>query len=206
MQPGAGSPRPTERGNVHEPEQDAADVRRVLAGDLDAFEGIVRRWQRPIVNLAYRFFRDPAVAEEMAQEAFLKAFRSLKSWRGDAAFSTWLVAVAANVCRSGLRRRAEPGAAPDAPLDLPDPRDAREALEREDREASLRRAVSALPPKYRDALILFYFQEMDVGRAAKALGLAEGTFKSRLYRGRELLRPRLAKLFSSDADAKLKEA
>ena len=65
---------------------DRADVERVLAGDTAAFEGIVRRWQRPLVNMAYRFCRDRSRAEEMAQEAFLRAYRKLSYWRSDALF------------------------------------------------------------------------------------------------------------------------
>src|SRR5208337_2002705 len=83
---------------------DQADVERVLAGDISAFEGIVRRWQTPLVNLAYRFCRDRGRAEDMAQEAFLRAFRALGQWRKDAAFSTWLFALATNLYRSELKR------------------------------------------------------------------------------------------------------
>ena len=78
-------------------EEDAADVARVLAGDVSAFEAIVRRWQKPLINLAYRFCRDRGRAEDMAQEAFLRAYRSLATWRKDAAFSTWLFALATNL-------------------------------------------------------------------------------------------------------------
>ena len=80
--------------------EDQADAERVLAGDVSAFEGIVRRWQTPLVNLAYRFCRDPGRAEEMAQEAFLRAYRGLRGWRRDSAFSTWMFAVATNLYRS----------------------------------------------------------------------------------------------------------
>ena len=85
-------------------EEDAADVASVLAGDVSAFEAIVRRWQTPLVNLAYRFCRDRGRAEDMTQEAFLRAYRSLASWRKDAAFSTWLFALATNLYRSEIRR------------------------------------------------------------------------------------------------------
>src|SRR5450755_1600968 len=83
---------------------DQADVERVLAGDIPAFEGIVRRWQGPLINLAYRFCHDRGRAEEMAQSAFLRAYKALATWRGDAAFSTWLFAVATNLYRTELRR------------------------------------------------------------------------------------------------------
>ena len=84
--------------------EDQAAVEKVLAGDTSAFEGLVRRWQKPLVNLAYRFCRDFSRAEEMAQEAFLRAYRSLDRWRREAAFSTWLFALATNLYCSELRR------------------------------------------------------------------------------------------------------
>lgn len=84
--------------------EDQADVERVQAGDISAFEGIVRRWQGPLVNLAHRFCRDRGRAEEMAQEAFLRAYRSLEKWRKEAAFSTWLFALATNLYCSELQR------------------------------------------------------------------------------------------------------
>src|SRR5688572_17798774 len=95
-------------------DEDAVAVQRVVAGDVAAFNGIVRRWQGRLVNLAWRFCRDRAMAEDMAQEAFVKAFRALRTFRGDAAFSTWLTAIAMNTYRSCLRDR-EPV---DATIDL----------------------------------------------------------------------------------------
>lgn len=91
-----------------EGDQDVADVARVVAGDRDAFEGIVRRWQHRLVNLAYRFCRDRALAEDMAQEAFLKAFRSLATFRAESAFSTWLMAIALNTIVHGFELRGSP--------------------------------------------------------------------------------------------------
>lgn len=91
-----------------EGDQDVADIARIVADDRNAFEGIVRRWQRRLVNLAYRFCRDRALAEDMAQEAFLKAFRSLATFRAESAFSTWLMAIALNTYRSRLRAEGQP--------------------------------------------------------------------------------------------------
>ena len=175
--------------------EDQADVDRVLAGDTAGFEGIVRRWQGPLVNLAYRFCNDRGRAEEMAQEAFLRAYRGVPKWRGDAAFSTWLFALATNLYRSELRRIP----AGRIPLeDVPEPRDPRAidgGLEERDRDRAVHRAVDALPPKYREALILFYFQEMDVPATARSLGLPEGTVKARLFRGLKILQGKLASRF-----------
>ena len=173
--------------------EDQADVEKVVAGDTSAFENIVRRWQGPLVNLAYRFCRDRGRAEEMAQEAFLRAFRSLAQWRREAAFSTWLFALATNLCCSELRRIPVRTVGLD---DIVEPRDHRAidgGLEHEDRDQVVRRAVFALPPKYREALILFYFHDMDIATTARSLTLPEGTVKARLSRGREMLRNKLSK-------------
>src|SRR5271166_4023572 len=178
--------------------EDQAAVERVLAGDVSAFEGIVRRWQGPLINLAYRFCHDRGRAEEMAQEAFLRAYRALAQWRKDAVFSTWLFALATNLYRSELRRIP----ARMVPLDdIAEPADG--GLEDQDRDLAVRRAVFALPPKYREALTLFYFHDMDVTSAARSLGLPEGTVKARLSRGREILRSKLPQRL---AVPRLKEA
>jgi RNA polymerase sigma-70 factor (ECF subfamily) len=183
--------------------EDQSDVEKVLAGDVSAFEGIVCRWQGPLVNLAYRFCHDRGRAEEMAQEAFLRAHRALGQWRKDAAFSTWLFAVATNLYRSELRRIPARTVALD---DVAEPMDARASdggLEDRDRDRAVRRAVLALPPKYREALTLYYFHDMDVPAAAKSLSLPEGTVKARLFRGREILRSKLPQRL---AVPRLKEA
>jgi RNA polymerase sigma-70 factor (ECF subfamily) len=175
---------------------DQAAVERVLAGDISAFEEIVRRWQSPLINLAYRFCRDRGRAEEMAQEAFLRAYRALKQWRREAAFSTWLFALATNFYRSELRRIPVRTISIDDVREPVDPRATDGGLEDEDRDLAVRRAVFALPAKYREALILFYFHEMDVPAAARSLGLPEGTVKARLFRGREILRTKLPQLLA----------
>ncbi len=180
---------------------DAAAVTRVLAGDVDAFEEIVWRWQGPLVNLAFRFCRDRSQAEDMAQEALLKAFRSLASFRGEAAFSTWLMAVAVNVYRSRLRRH-EPaivGLEAVAAAAAGEPAGAELVLERRDLGRAVRAAVTGLPARYRDAIVLFYFKDMNVAEAAGALGVPVGTLKARLHRGRELLRRRVSTLWAARA-------
>lgn len=183
--------------------EDQSAVGRVVAGDTSAFEEIVRRWQAPLVNLAYRFCHDRGRSEEMAQEAFLRAYRGLKSWRKEAAFSTWLFALATNFYRSELRRIPAGTVSIDDVVEPMDPRASDGGLEDEDRDSAVRRAVFALPAKYREALILFYFHEMDVSAAARSLSLPEGTFKARLFRGREILRSKLPQIL---AVPRLKEA
>ncbi|MGA3160487.1 MAG: sigma-70 family RNA polymerase sigma factor [Terracidiphilus sp.] len=173
---------------------DLADVERVLAGDVQAFEGIVRRWQGPLINMAWRYCRDRSRAEEMAQEAFLRAWRGLSHWRRESSFSTWLFALAANVYRTELKRFPTET----LPLeDAPEPAGLASQLhelEERGRYEVLRRAVLALPLRYREPVVLFYFHEMDVAAAAHTMGLPEGTMKARLSRARELLRQRFPNL------------
>jgi RNA polymerase sigma-70 factor (ECF subfamily) len=177
--------------------EDQADAAKVLAGDLSGFEGIVRRWQVPLVNLAYRYCRDRNRAEEMAQEAFLRAYRALARWRGEAAFSTWLFGLATNVYRSELRRIPAGLMSLDDVAEPIDSRPVDGGFEIRDRDDAIRCAVRALPAKYRDAVILFYFHDKDISAAARSLGLPEGTVKARLFRGREILRRKLASLFAA---------
>jgi RNA polymerase sigma-70 factor (ECF subfamily) len=175
-------------------EEDLADVERVLAGEVQAFEGIVRRWQGPIVNMAWRYCRDRGRAEEMAQDAFLRAWRGLAGWRRESSFSTWLFALAANVFRSELQRfpavnvPLEDGPEPAGPATQHD------GLQEKQSQDVVRRAVLALPQRYREPVVLYYFHEMDVAAASRTMGLPEGTVKARLARGRELLRKRFPHL------------
>jgi RNA polymerase sigma-70 factor (ECF subfamily) len=176
-------------------DQDREAVRRVLAGDTEAFADIVGRWQGPLVNLAFRFCRDRGLAEDMAQEAFLRVFRKLDRWRDDSRFSTWLFAVSLNVYRSHVRRTGLPEVEARDDLVAADrgtmPPDRIAESQTHD---AVRRAVARLPPKYRDALILVYFGELGVAGAAAALSVPEGTVKARLHRGRGLLRRRLSEV------------
>ncbi|MGH9562710.1 MAG: RNA polymerase sigma factor, partial [Terracidiphilus sp.] len=178
---------------------DLAAVDRVLAGDTEGFEQIVRRWQGPLVNMAWRYCRDRSRAEEMAQEAFVRAWRGLAQWRRESSFSTWLFALAANVYRSELKRVPTV----DVPLDeIAEPARAAtqyDAAVEQRRNEDLRRAVLALPLRYREPVVLYYFHEMDVGAAARTMRLPEGTVKARLARGRELLRKRFPHLNETGA-------
>jgi len=130
----------------------------------------------------------------MAQEAFIRAWRGLAQWRREGSFSTWLFALAANVYRSELKRF------PTETLPLDDaPEPSRPASQHSELAAQMshetvRRAVLALPPRYREPVILYYFHEQDVAAAAGNLGLPVGTVKARLSRARALLRQRFPQL------------
>lgn len=184
-------------------DDDRAVVGRVLAGDTSAFARIVERWQSPLVNLAWRYCRNRGRAEEMAQEAFLRAWRNLSQWRGDSAFSTWLFALAANHYRTEIRRVPATMLSLDEIAEPPDERLSPTVLDDASRDESIRRAVLALPDKYRDAVLLFYFHEQDLAVAARTLRIPEGTLKARLFRGRELLRSKFTRKPRKGAPAAL---
>jgi RNA polymerase sigma-70 factor, ECF subfamily len=169
--------------------EDHVAIDRVLDGDTAAFAVIVRHWQVPLVNLAYRFCRDRGRAEDMAQEAFLRAFRGLRSWRRDAAFSTWLFALATNVYRTEMRRLPPPSITVDETVITAV--SSEDAASEAERRSRVHKALRSLPPKYRDPLLLFYFHEQDVAMTARSLELPEGTVKARLSRGRALLNSKL---------------
>ncbi len=175
-------------------EEDLADVNRVLAGEVQAFEGIVRRWQGPLVNMAWRYCRDRGRAEEMAQEAFLRAWRGLAGWRRESSFSTWLFALAANVFRSELQRFPVVNVPLEDAAEPSGPATQHEGLARKLSDESVRRAVLALPRRYREPVVLYYFHEMDVAAASRTMKLPEGTVKARLARGREMLKKRFPQL------------
>jgi RNA polymerase sigma-70 factor, ECF subfamily len=172
-------------------DQDLADVRRVLEGDLSAFENIVHRWQSPLINLAFRFCRDRQRAEEMAQDAFIQIYRKLDKFRGEAAFSTWLFAVSLNIYKSSMRRRSLPVESLDDLSEIAGGQFPGLELDQQEQEELVRRAVTTLPSKYREAIIIFYFKEMNLTDTAAILGVSEGTAKALLHRGRELLRRKL---------------
>jgi RNA polymerase sigma-70 factor (ECF subfamily) len=174
--------------------QDLADVERVLAGNVQAFEGIVRRWQGPLVNMAWRYCRDRERAEELAQEAFVRAWRGLAGWRREGSFSTWLFALAANVFRSELKRFPTLNVPLEAIAEPSAPAGQLQALATQISSETVRRAVLSLPVRYREPVVLFHFHEMDVAAAARTMRLPEGTVKARLSRARELLRRRFPSL------------
>ena len=184
-------------------DEDLADVTRILAGDTAAFEGIVRRWQGPLVNMAWRYCRDRGRAEEMCQDAFIHAWRGLAQWRRESRFSTWLFALAANVFRSELKRFPTVTLAMDEIAEPSGGATQLDSLQEKSWHELLRRAVLTLPPRYREPIVLYYFYEMDVGQAARTMGLAEGTVKARLSRARELLRRRFPHLADEHAAMEL---
>ena len=173
-------------------DDDGLAAKRVLGGDIDAFESIVGRWQGPLVNLAYRYCRNRGEAEEMAQEAFMKIFKGLGKWRQDSRFSTWLYAVASNHYRSAMRRRRPIWADMETIEQLVPAGDRSQEVDEASQAEAIRRAVASLPPKYRDVTVLYYFQDMDLAETSRILSMPAGTVKARLHRARKILETKLS--------------
>lgn len=183
---------------------EASLVRRALAGDLDGFNGLVDLHQRAVHNLCLRMLGNPAAAEDASQDAFLSAYRAIRTFRG-AAFRPWLMRIAANGCTDELRRRARrPALSLDAPLagtdehiDVPD-KAAGPELEalRSEQAIVVQAALLELPHDQRLAVVMCDIQGYAYEEIAEAMRCSIGTVKSRIARGREKLRRTLAPLAS----------
>lgn len=163
-------------------------------GDQSAFELLVRLYEKRVYALTSRMCRNPADAEEAAQEAFLAAWQGLPFFRGDSSFSTWLYRLASNACVDVLRKEGRHQSAvslddEDSAIDLPDgslsPHD---EAERSELRQQIEEGLAALPPDYRQVLILRELHQRSYDEIADILSLDLGTVKSRINRGRKRLR------------------
>jgi len=176
--------------------REAELLRRAREGDTRAFGRLVEIYQDLLYGLVFRMVRDASLAEELTQDAFVKAFRRLDSFRGDARFSTWLYRIAVNVCYDQRGSAAARNRSRETSLDAPetgrmDP-PAQDALPDEDLEsreiASLFRAgVNALEPKYRAAFLLRHQEGLSYGEIASVLEISENNAKVRVHRAREMV-------------------
>ena len=178
-------------------EQEAAIVRKVLGGDANAFETLVLEYEKNVYNIALRMMGNSEDAADMTQEAFIKAYNSLQSFRGDSKFSVWLYRIVSNVCLDFLRSKnrrptvslsVEDDDGEDAQLDVADESQSPELLlDRKLTRDSVRRGLDSLPPDYRQILLLREIQGLSYDEIAQALSLEVGTVKSRIFRARKRL-------------------
>ena len=182
------------------PLQNATDldlVRQTRDGNPEAYSELVRRHERMVYNLAFRFMRAPEAAEDMAQEAFLKAYRLLKSFRGDASFSTWLYRVTASVCLTELKRRKRGN---ETALDQVHREPSVEPkTEERDLHARIRQCVTLLPDRYATIMTLYYLKGVAYEDIAESLGIPLGTLKTWMFRARAKLRKIVEKELQEDA-------
>jgi RNA polymerase sigma-70 factor (ECF subfamily) len=185
---------------------DQALVERAQAGETRAFDLLVLKYQHKIVQLVGRYVRDPTEAMDVAQEAFIKAYRALPTFRGDSAFYTWLYRIAINTAKNYLvaaRRRPV-----DYDLDLQDPEqyDVQVRLKDTDTpegllltneiQRTVEKAISQLPEDLRTAIILRELEGMSYEEIAQAMDCPVGTVRSRIFRAREAIAKRLQPLLS----------
>src|SRR5438552_1947417 len=182
---------------------DAEIMLQVKAGNDSAFEYLVQKYRRPMLNFMYRMAHNSAAAEDLAQEVFLRVYRSRKSYEATAKFSTWLYRIATNLAVNHARdtrpERPENTVSLDEPddetgrtLDLPDrtPSAEQQLMQRE-RLAAIRKRVQALPERQRIAVVMHKYQQMDYRQIADVLKLSESATKSLLFRAYESLREQL---------------
>ncbi len=166
---------------------DSVLVATALGGRPDAFGTLVERYDRAVYHLAYRTLHDSEEARDVAQEAFFKAYRSLRTFKPGAKFSTWIFAITYHACCDRLARRKRY-----SNEELPDRADPAAGPESQavagDEARRLRAAIDALPEKYRTVITLYHLQGRQYDEIAQVLGIPMGTVKTHLFRAKEQLR------------------
>jgi RNA polymerase sigma-70 factor, ECF subfamily len=182
---------------------DAEVMLRVKAGDEAAFAYLVQKYRRPMVSFMYRMAHNAAAAEDLAQEVFLRVYRSREGYEASAKFTTWLYRIATNLAvnhaRDTRHERPENMVSLDEPdeetgltVDVPDgSATAEETIMKRERMAAIRQRVQALPERQRTAVIMHKYQQMDYRQIAEVLKLSESATKSLLFRAYETLRGQL---------------
>ena len=162
-------------------------VALTLRGEREAFATLVERYDRAVYHLAYRTLHDVEEARDATQEAFFKAFRSLRTFKPGSKFSTWIFAITYHGCcdRLNRRKRYSGEELPERADSAPGPEHQVIAL---DEASRLRAAIDALPEKYRAVVTLFHLQGRQYEEIAGVLGLPMGTVKTHLFRAKEQLR------------------
>jgi RNA polymerase sigma-70 factor (ECF subfamily) len=193
---------------------EAALIARILAGERELFHELIRPYEKLVYVTVFAIVKNEAEAEDGAQETVISAYRNLKSFRGEAKFSTWLVTIAMNEARKRLRKAKS--AAEDSldepignsegdytPAVLTDWREIPlEALQRKELKEKLREAVGMLPEKYREVFVLRDMEELNQEETAAALGINVTLVKVRLHRARMMLQKMLAPYLKSQAPAR----
>ena len=178
-------------------EEESRIVQKVLRGDVNAFEKLVLEYEKNVYNIAMRMTGNAEDASDMTQEAFIKAYNSLQSFRGDSKFSVWIYRIATNVCLDFLRSKSrrptvslsvEDNDGEEVQLDVADESQSPELLlDRQMTRESVRRGLETLSPEYRQILLLREIQGLSYDEISQALGLEVGTVKSRIFRARKKL-------------------
>ena len=176
-------------------------IARSLKQDSDAFGQLVERYATVIVNLAYRMVGDRTEAEDLAQETFVAAFKSLPTFRAESKFSTWLYRIAANKCKDWLRAKRPGQGGQDVDIDevldhgvAAEERTPERLLSQQQVAAQLDRAIQRLPPLYREAFVLKHIEGLSYEEMQEILNVNADTLKMRVYKGRLQLSRELVEL------------
>jgi RNA polymerase sigma-70 factor, ECF subfamily len=182
---------------------DAAIMLELKAGNMAGFDFLIQKYRKPIINFMYRMTRNQAIAEELAQEVFLRVYRSRETYRAEARFSTWLYRIATNLGVNQARDTRHERAASTVYLDEPDSEtgttpdvadstpDVESKLLRNERMAAIREHVMALPERQRMAVLMHKYEGMDYSQIGEVLKLSESATKSLLFRAYQTLREKL---------------
>jgi len=188
-----------------QPDMEAVLIDRVRRGEHDAFYDLVRPHERGIFMAAFSILNNEADAEEVAQEAILKAFKAIGKFRGEAKFSTWIIQITMNEARMKLRKdrrhlyesldesRKGEDDGDYIPKDFADWREIpSEALDSARLRSALQKGLASLPPKYRQVIVLRDVENLSIAETAEMMGITEATVKTRLLRARLMMRDALA--------------
>jgi RNA polymerase sigma-70 factor (ECF subfamily) len=174
-------------------------IRKAKEGDTTAFAEIIRRYQNLVFATAFQILRDRALAEDIAQEAFVAAFQSLQDLRTDSSFPSWLRKIVRNLALVSRKEQCRFGALEEAGILHSPPADAEPEAEREQREADafgeeVRRIVSSLSDTLRFPMLLCHIDDLSTRDAARFLGITEGALRKRLHDGKKQLQGRIVKM------------
>jgi RNA polymerase sigma-70 factor (ECF subfamily) len=203
LRPDSGPDSDAARQIALDPAGDAAIMLRVAAGDESGFNYLVEKYHRAMINFLFRMVHNQAIAEELAQEVFLRVYRSRESYRAEAKFTTWLYRIATNLAVNHARDTRHERAAQTLYLDAPDQETGttpdvaddeptvEQRLLRDERMAAIRTHVMALPERQRMAVLMHKYQGMDYRQIGEVLKLSESATKSLLFRAYQTLRDKL---------------
>jgi len=181
--------------------EDKEQIRKIIEGDRAAFSGLVSRYQNYVYTICMRILRNPEIAEEAAQDTFVKVFRTIKTFREDAKFSTWLYSIAYRTAIDHSRKKKLPISSIDkenfpnikdkakTPLEITADQNLKQVLEK---------LIQRLPPKDAGIISLYYQGELSVKEIAKNLELSESNVKVRLFRVREVLKTKLSRYLRAE--------
>ena len=195
-------------GSALDDDSDRLLVERTQRGDLRAFDLLVLKYQSRVMHVVMRFVRDADEAEDVAQEAFIKAYSAINNFRGDSAFYTWLFRIATNAAKNHLVARGRRTPVLDVDIDdallhdenqrLVEDESPQAALETQELEAVIKRAVQDLPDELQTALCLREFDGLSYEDIAVIMNCPIGTVRSRIFRGRETVDQKVAALLNGE--------